>query len=252
MIRSTVVAAVLVWSVPNTKWPVSAVSIAISMVSRSRISPTRTISGSSRKAARKRACKTLGMNMHFALVYQAAHGAVPEFDRIFDGDQVLATGPVDQVDHGGQGGRFSAAGGSGHNDEPLGQETERANALGNVEFFKRGNAGRNLAHYAAYALVIHKDIYTEARCSGEFIGKVGVPLGLQLLNVAFRRKLIEEVPELFFGKFFSTALKMHFTIDSETGLMVCGQVNITCTLFQHFFQQFIDFIHKDPQITQNI
>ena len=52
MIRSTVDAAVVVCSVPNTRWPVSAVSIAIAIVSRSRISPTSTMSGSSRSAAR--------------------------------------------------------------------------------------------------------------------------------------------------------------------------------------------------------
>src|SRR6058998_2117908 len=55
MIRSTVEAAVVVCSVPNTRWPVSAVSIAIAIVSRSRISPTSTISGSSRSAARSAA-----------------------------------------------------------------------------------------------------------------------------------------------------------------------------------------------------
>ena len=55
MMRSIVEAAVVVCSVPNTRWPVSAVSMAMEMVSRSRISPTRMMSGSSRSAAR-RAC----------------------------------------------------------------------------------------------------------------------------------------------------------------------------------------------------
>ncbi len=52
MMRSTVEAAVLVCSVPNTRCPVSAVSMAVAIVSRSRISPTSTTSGSSRSAAR--------------------------------------------------------------------------------------------------------------------------------------------------------------------------------------------------------
>ncbi len=52
MMRSTVLGAVLVCSVPKTRCPVSAVSMAMAMVSRSRISPTRTMSGSSRRAAR--------------------------------------------------------------------------------------------------------------------------------------------------------------------------------------------------------
>ena len=45
-----VLAALDVCSVPNTKWPVSAAVIARRMVSRSRISPTRIASGSSRSA----------------------------------------------------------------------------------------------------------------------------------------------------------------------------------------------------------
>ena len=51
MIRSIVFDAELVCSVPNTSSPVSAAASAISMVSRSRISPTRITSGSSRTAA---------------------------------------------------------------------------------------------------------------------------------------------------------------------------------------------------------
>ncbi len=50
--RSTVFAAELVCRVPNTRWPVSAAVSARRIVSRSRISPTRTTSGSSRNAER--------------------------------------------------------------------------------------------------------------------------------------------------------------------------------------------------------
>src|SRR3569833_31893 len=56
-IRSMVFAAELVCRVPNTRWPVSAADSARRMVSRSRISPTRTMSGSSRKAERKASAK---------------------------------------------------------------------------------------------------------------------------------------------------------------------------------------------------
>ena len=52
-IRSMVLAADEVCSVPNTRWPVSAAVSARRMVSRSRNSPTRMTSGSSRKAERK-------------------------------------------------------------------------------------------------------------------------------------------------------------------------------------------------------
>ena len=52
MMRLMVEAAELVCSVAKVRWPVSAMRSADSTVSRSRISPTRTMSGSSRSAAR--------------------------------------------------------------------------------------------------------------------------------------------------------------------------------------------------------
>ena len=52
MMRSMVFGAELVCSVPNTKWPVSAAEMARRMVSKSRSSPTRITSGSSRSAER--------------------------------------------------------------------------------------------------------------------------------------------------------------------------------------------------------
>ena len=43
----------MVWSVDSTRWPVSAASRAVSMVSRSRISPTRITFGAWRRAERR-------------------------------------------------------------------------------------------------------------------------------------------------------------------------------------------------------
>ena len=56
-IRSMVFAAELVCRVPNTRWPVSAAVRASRMVSRSRSSPTRMTSGSSRRAERNASAK---------------------------------------------------------------------------------------------------------------------------------------------------------------------------------------------------
>ena len=52
MMRSMVLVALVVCSVPSTRCPVSAAVIAMEMVSASRNSPTRITSGSSRMAAR--------------------------------------------------------------------------------------------------------------------------------------------------------------------------------------------------------
>ena len=57
--RSSVRAALPVWRVPSTRWPVSEAVMASEMVSRSRISPTMMTSGSSRSAPRRAAPKDL-------------------------------------------------------------------------------------------------------------------------------------------------------------------------------------------------
>ena len=53
MTRLMVSVASRVWSVENTRWPVSAACRAVSIVSMSRISPTRMTSGSWRSALRR-------------------------------------------------------------------------------------------------------------------------------------------------------------------------------------------------------
>ena len=58
MIRSTVCAVDWVCRVAKTRWPVSAAVSAVEIVSRSRISPTRITSGSSRSAARRPSAKS--------------------------------------------------------------------------------------------------------------------------------------------------------------------------------------------------
>src|SRR5215510_6480328 len=104
MTRSTVDAAVVVCSVPKTRCPVSAVSIAMATVSRSRISPTSTMSGSSRRAARS--------------------AFVNDLDRILDRDDVIVARPVHVVDHRAQRRRLAGAGGAGDEHEALVQLAE--------------------------------------------------------------------------------------------------------------------------------
>ena len=57
--RSTASEALPVCSVPKTRWPVSAAVMAVSMVSRSRISPISITLGSSRREARRPAAKLM-------------------------------------------------------------------------------------------------------------------------------------------------------------------------------------------------
>ena len=82
MMRSTVCGASWVWSVPKTRWPVSAAVIASEMVSRSRISPTRITSGSWRSTCLRAWAKLLvswltsrWLTMHFLWVWRNSIGS---------------------------------------------------------------------------------------------------------------------------------------------------------------------------------
>src|SRR5881397_1590835 len=118
IMRSTVDAAVVVCRVPNTRWPVSAVSIAIAMVSRSRISPTSTMSGSPQGRS-QRPLEAVGVHTHLPLGDDALLVLMYELDRVLDRDDVVRAGAVDQVDQRAQGGGFPRAGRSGDEHETL-------------------------------------------------------------------------------------------------------------------------------------
>ena len=103
----------MVCSVENTRWPVSAAVSAISIVSRSRISPTRITFGAWRSAARSAARERRRVAVQLALVHRALLVQVQELDRILDGEDVLGARLVDQVDDRGQRRRLAGSGRSG-------------------------------------------------------------------------------------------------------------------------------------------
>ncbi len=117
MMRLTVPWALLVCSVPKTMWPVSAALIAASIVSKSRISPTRITSGSCRRA-RRIASEKLGTSTPTSrwLIVDLLV-VVVELDRVFDRDDVVVDGLVDVVDQAGQRRALARAGRSGDQEQ---------------------------------------------------------------------------------------------------------------------------------------
>ena len=162
MMRLIVCAAEFVCSVPNVRWPVSAIFSAASTVSRSRISPMRTMSGSSRSAARSALREAAGVAVDLALVHEAALVLVDVLDRILDGEDVIVALGVDLVDHRGERRRLAAAGRTGDQHQaarPLGERgehrrepevAERADLLGN-QSVDRADRAALVEHVAAEA-----------------------------------------------------------------------------------------------------
>src|SRR5438477_8657590 len=88
----------LVCSVPKARWPVSEITRAASMVSRSRISPTSTTSGSCRRmylSAFLKLCVSAPTSRWFTTQFLCG---VQVLDRVLDGDDVLVPLGVDLVD----------------------------------------------------------------------------------------------------------------------------------------------------------
>ena len=94
-------------------------SMARRMVSRSRISPTRMMSGSSRSAPRSAAANDSVCGADLAVVDQAALALVHELDRILDRDDVVLAVLVGVVDHRGQRGGLAGAGRPGDQHQAL-------------------------------------------------------------------------------------------------------------------------------------
>ena len=90
--------------VPKTRCPVDAASMASSVVSRSLISPTRIMSGSSLRAPRKAGLEGAGVEPDFPVVDDAPLALMNKFDGIFDGDDVVFSGSVGHVHNGRKGG----------------------------------------------------------------------------------------------------------------------------------------------------
>ena len=92
-----------------------------------------------------------------ALVDQGLNWRVNEFDRVFDSDDMAVFVAVDIVDHRGKGGRFTATGGPGNQDQALfqiGQSADRPWRAELVEgqLFRRYGPLRDLDHRLAEVL----------------------------------------------------------------------------------------------------
>ena len=111
MIRSTVLEASIVWRVERTRWPVSAASSAISMVSLSLHFAYENDFGSLTQCwAPQSQCEAGSVTVEFALVNDGALVPMHELDGIFDGQNVIGVALINPIQHGGKcGGRLSGS-----------------------------------------------------------------------------------------------------------------------------------------------
>ena len=162
--RSMVLAALEVCSVPNTRWPVSAAVSARRIVSRSRISPTRIASGSSRSAERSALANDSVCGPTSRWLTRHFLRFVHELDRVFDRQHVAELVFVQVVDHRRQRGR-SCPSRSGRctSTRPRGLSDSSANTLGALSCSSVRILLRNRPEHRAGAAVLVEGVDAKAR-----------------------------------------------------------------------------------------
>ncbi len=179
--RVSVCGASLVCSVDSTKWPVCAALMAISAVSRSRISPTMMTSGSWRRKARSAEAKvspTLLLTLTWLMpgrLISAGSSAV----------EMLVSSRVEDIEAGVQRHGLAAAGGAGHQDHALrlGEVLEVQSRAGTA----RSPARRCRASRCDGSRIRSHDLFAEQRRAGADAKVDGAILGQPHLDAAVLR-----------------------------------------------------------------
>ena len=184
MMRSMVLTAPVVCSVPSTRWPVSAAVIAIEMVSASRSSPTRITSGSSRIAARTPSAKvgrcvpsSRWITWLCLLRWTNSIGS----SRLM---MFSLRVRVQQVDHRRERGGLAGAGGAGDQDHALVVVAELLDDRRQAQLVDARDLGRDGAEHGADAGVLAEHVDAEAPALGRHVGEVEVVALAEMLAPA--------------------------------------------------------------------
>ncbi|AJZ05202.1 hypothetical protein J162_03088 [Xanthomonas citri pv. citri] len=197
------------------------------MVSRSRNSPTRMMSGSSRSAERSGFVEAVRVAVHLALVDQALLRGVDEFDRVLDGEDVPVLILVDVVDHAGQRGRLARAGRAGHQDQALrliDQLTEDRRA---AKVFQRQHFGRNGTEHRTGAAVLVERIDAKTRQRRNFERKVDFEEFLVIAPLLVRHDVVHQRVHLFVVQRRNIDAA-DIAIDTDHRRQPCRQVQVRC------------------------
>ena len=181
MTRFMVCAHEFVCSVPSVRWPVSAMVSAAAMVSRSRISPTSTTSGSWRRmylSAVLKECVSENTSRwftrHFLWLCRNSMGSSIVMMWSWRSELILSIIAASVVD-------LPEPVGPGHEDEPLGPLRELLDDRREVQLVEGADLDRDDPDRAAHRPALPEHVAAEARQSLEAEGEVELVLLLELL-----------------------------------------------------------------------
>ena len=240
MMRSIVVGALCVCSVPKTRWPVSAAVSAVEIVSRSRISPTRITSGSWRSAARSASAKLVGVGADLALVDDALLVPVHELDRVLDRDDVVGARAVDLVDHRRERRRLAGAGRAGDEDEPARLRRKAVQDLREPELLERLHLLRDEAERRAERFALEEDVHAEAREAGHRVREVELAVDLEPLLLLGREDAIEQAARVVCGERLVLLDAHDVPAHAERRRAADRHMEVGRTVGDHLLEQVVD------------
>ena len=176
----------MVWSVEKTRWPVSAAVSAISMVSRSRISPTRITFGACRSDALSASGERRRVAVQLALMDGRLLVVMQELDRILDGEDVLGPGLVDQIDDRGERRGLAGAGRAGDQDDAVLERGGLGQHRRKIELGEGRNPRRDDAHHDREGAALAEDVDAEPAAVRQRVREIAGPLILEGLAAPSR------------------------------------------------------------------
>ena len=194
MMRSTVCAVDWVCSVAKTRWPVSAAVSAVEIVSRSRISPTRITSGSSRRAARRPSAKSVASAPTSRWLTMQRLVPVQELDRVLDREDVVLALAVDHVDHRRQRRRLARAGRPGDEHEAARLAGELAQRPAAAPSESRLGISCGIRRKAALIdAALEEAVDAEAGDAGDRVGEVELLVVLEALALGVVEDRVDDL-----------------------------------------------------------
>ena len=182
------------WSVANTRWPVSAAVSAVEIVSRSRISPTRITSGSWRSAARSASAKLVASDPISRWLTMHCLVLVEELDRILDRQDVLVAGGLIYVDQRRERRRLARAGRAGDEHEAARLVGEvGSTTVGRPSFSSGAHLERDHAERRAERRALEEGVDAEAAATRDLVGEVDLPVVLELLALRLGEDRVDDL-----------------------------------------------------------
>jgi hypothetical protein len=171
--RSTVMGALVAWTVVNTRCPVSAARRAVDSEKVSRISPIISVSGVLAHHLAQGVLVALAVGAHLHLADQRLDVVVLILDGVLDADDALGPRAVDLADDGRQRRGLTTAGGARDHDQAAVVVAQLLDLRRQVQLVEVGDPGHDPAHHDRVALPAVEDVDAESRLAvGHGVGQV--------------------------------------------------------------------------------